>query len=101
MSQGGSPEAGSAGAIDHSSFADRLVYWYGSHMKAAGTSLQRTIVLCLGLLSFRSLIPYVNLLILDDSDVSGGSRRWHFPFRCRSELLELPFLSTSLEWTAL
>ena len=69
-------------------------------MKASGTSLQTTINWCVSLLSFRSLIPCVHL-ILDDSDVSGGSRRWHFPFRCRSELLELPFLSTSLEWTAL
>lgn len=101
MSQGGFSRSGRADAIDHSSLADWLVYWYGSHMKAARTSLQRTIIWCLGLLSFRCLIPYINLLILDDSDVSGGSRRRHFPFRGRSELLELPFLSTSLEWTAL
>jgi hypothetical protein len=86
--------------MDRSSFADRLVYWDGSHMKAAGTSLQRTFSWRVGLLSFRSLILCVNLM-LDDSDVSGGSRRWDFPFRCRSELLELPFLSTPLEWTAL
>jgi hypothetical protein len=69
-------------------------------MKAAGTPLKRIINGCVGLLSFRSLVPCVNF-IFDDSDMSGGSRGWHFPFGRRSELLELPFLSTPLEWTAL
>jgi hypothetical protein len=98
VSRGGFSESGVREQL--TSFADRLVNWYGSHMKAAGTLLQGTITWCVGLLPFRSLVPYVNL-IFDDSDVSGGSRTWHFPFGCRSELLELPFLSTSLEWTAL
>jgi hypothetical protein len=69
-------------------------------MKAAGTLLQRSINCCVGLLPFRSLVPDVNL-IFDDSDVSGRSRTRLFAFGRRSELLELPFLSTSLEWTAL
>jgi hypothetical protein len=100
VSQGGFFRIRRAGALDHASFADRLVYWYGSHMKAAGTPLQRIIHGCIGLLSFGSLDPCVNL-IFDDSDMSGGSRRWHFPFGRRSELLELAFLSAPLEWTAL
>jgi hypothetical protein len=97
VSQGGFSQSGVLEQL--TSFADRLVYWYGSHMKATGTLLQRTINWCVGLLRFRSLVPYVNL-IFNDSDVSGGSRTRHFPFGRRSELLELTFLSTSLEWTA-
>jgi hypothetical protein len=81
-----------------SSFAQRLINRYGSHMEAPRTTLRSVGSWRVGFWFLETLISRI-LLILDDPDVGRG-RSWRcLSFRCLGQLFELTFLPTSLEGT--